>query len=94
MAFSEIFDRFCKTKSAVADASHGDTKTINIFLGFFFMINYVIGAGFLGIPYAFYHTGLIVGMVSLAVISFVSWCSSTWVVETMSRAQVQQLIVL
>ena len=70
----------------------GDDKsarTVNIFLAFFFLENYVLGTGFLGIPFAFYHSGLLYGAVSIIVITFVSWNCSIWTVETMARAQVR-----
>ena len=63
-------------------------KTVNIFLGFFFMVNFVLGTGFLSIPYAFYHTGIVAGAVTLVVISFISWNCAVWELEVMARAQV------
>lgn len=64
-------------------------KTVNIFLGFFFMVNFVLGTGFLGIPYAFYHTGIVAGALTLLVISFISWNCAIWELEVMARAQVR-----
>lgn len=69
-------------------------KTVNIFLGFFFMVNFVLGTGFLSIPYAFYHTGIVVGAITLVVISFISWNCAIWEVEVMARAQVRKLLYL
>ena len=63
-------------------------KTVNIFLGFFFMVNFVLGTGFLSIPYAFYHTGIVAGAITLVVISFISWNCAIWELEVMARAQV------
>ena len=63
-------------------------KTINIFLGFFFMVNFILGTGFLGIPYGFFHGGLIAGLCSLLVVAFIAWLCALWEVETMARAQV------
>ena len=63
-------------------------KSVNIFLGFFFIVNFCLGTGFLGIPYAFFHTGLPVAITTLLIIAFVSWNNATWEVEVMARAQV------
>ena len=65
-------------------------KSVNIFLGFFFIVNFCLGTGFLGIPYAFFHTGLPAAIITLLVIAFVSWNNATWEVEVMARAQVGQ----
>ena len=76
------------SRSAASNGDEKNPKTVNIFLGFFFMVNFVLGTGFLGTPYAFYHTGIIAGVASLIVISFVSWNCAIWELETMARAQV------
>ena len=70
----------------------GDDKparTVNIVLAFFFLENYVLGTGFLGVPFAFYHSGLLYGAISIIVITFISWNCAIWTVETMARAQVR-----
>ena len=63
-------------------------RTVNIVYGFFFVINFILGTGFLGIPFSFYHAGLIAGVVTLGIISFVAWNTASWEVEVMARAQV------
>ena len=63
-------------------------KTVNIFLGFFFMLNFIVGTGFLSIPFAFVSAGLLAGAATLVVISFVSWNCAIWELEVMARAQV------
>ena len=65
-----------------------DPKTVNIFLGFFFMVNFILGTGFLGIPYGFFHGGLIAGLSSLLVVALVAWLCALWELEAMARAQV------
>ena len=65
-----------------------DEKTVNIFVGFFFMVNFVLGTGFLGIPFGFFHGGLIAGVFTLGVISIMTWLTSLWELEAMARAQV------
>ena len=63
-------------------------KTIHIVLGFFFIVNFCLGTGFLGIPYSFYYSGYVAAIPTLLVISFVSWINATYIVECMARAQV------
>ena len=63
-------------------------RTVNIFLGFFFMVNFVLGTGFLGIPFGFVHGGVLPGLVALLLIAIMEWNTALWVVESMARAQV------
>jgi len=63
-------------------------RSVGVLSGFFFMINFVVGTGFLSVPYAFYHAGVVSGAITLIVLSFISWNTANWVVETMARAQV------
>ena len=67
-------------------------KTINIFIGFLFFVNFQMGTGFLGIPFAFFHGGLLAGAGTLVLASFVNWVTAIWVLETLSRAQVTKNI--
>lgn len=69
-------------------------RTVGVLSGFFFMINFVVGTGFLSIPYAFYNAGVISGAITLIVLSFISWNTANWVVETMARAQVSYYYVV
>ena len=64
-------------------------KTINIFMGFFFMVNLCLGTGFLGIPYSFFYAGYLAAIPSLLIVGFVSWINSVWLLEVMARAQVR-----
>lgn len=62
-------------------------KTINIFVGFFFVVNYCLGTGFLGIPYAFFYSGYLAALPVLLFISVVSWVNANYLLEVMARAQ-------
>ena len=53
------------------------------------MLNLVVGIGFLGIPYAFVTSGVLAGVITLGVSSFVSWNCAIWELEVMARAQVR-----
>ena len=63
-------------------------KTVNIFLGYFFMVNFCLGTGFLGVPYSFFYAGYFAAAPTLALAAFVAWLTSTWLLEVMARAQV------
>ena len=76
-------------KCCGGDKSKGDhPKTITIFISFFFLVNFVLGAGFLGIPFTFFHGGVFAGACTLVVISFTAWKTAVYELETMARAQV------
>ena len=67
-------------------------KSVNIFLGFFFVVNYCLGTGFLGVPFSFFYAGYLAAIPTLLLIGFVSWNNAEWEVETMARAQVRYAI--
>lgn len=90
--WTDVADKLlCRAKKTAG--SDGRPKTVNIFIGFFFMVNFVLGTGFLSIPFAFFHAGLLAGVVTLAVISFITWNTALWEVECMARAQVGFLVL-
>ena len=64
-------------------------KTVHIFLGFFFILNFCLGTGFLGIPYAFFYSGFLAAVPSLLLISTISWINANYLLEVMARAQVK-----
>ena len=68
-------------------------KTINIFLGYFFMVNFCLGTGFLGVPYSFFYSGYLAAVPTLALAAFLTWLSSTWLLEVIARAQVVDVCV-
>ena len=65
-----------------------EPKSVNPFLGFFFLVNYSFGGGILAIPYSFLHAGHLVAIPTMVVVASVSWIYATWVIEVMARAQV------
>jgi amino acid permease len=68
-----------------------EPKTVNIFQGYFFMVNFCLGTGFLGVPFSFFYGGYIAAIPTLATAAFVTWLTSTWLLEVMARAQVSVL---
>ena len=69
-------------------AANRPHKTVNIFLGYFFMVNFCLGTGFLGVPYSFFYSGYLAAIPTITVAAFVTWLTSTWLLEVMARAQV------
>ncbi|KDO27656.1 hypothetical protein SPRG_06927 [Saprolegnia parasitica CBS 223.65] len=52
-----------------------------------FTVNYILGVGSLGVPYALYHAGLLFGSIMLVVVSWLSYITVMWVSETTVRAR-------
>ena len=89
--FDLLWSRLCSCCSR--DGGKKKTpKTVNIFFGFFLVINYCLGTGFLGIPYAFFYGGYLAAIPTVIFISFVSWINGNYLLEVMSRAQVSILV--
>ena len=78
----------CYSGRKQGNGDDASPKTVNIVVGFFFFVNYQLGTGFLGIPFAFFHSGLLAAALTLLVASFVNWIAAIWVLEVMARAQV------
>lgn len=74
----------------VLSVEDGSPRTVNIFLGFFLMINLVLGTGFLSIPFGFFAGGVLAGVLTLLSMTVLSWLCAVWVVETMARSQVRE----
>ena len=64
-----------------------EPKTINIFFGFFFCINFCVGSGFLGIPYSFFYSGYLAAIPTLLFIGLINWINANYLLEIMARAQ-------
>ena len=74
-----------------SNRADGEPKTFNIVLGYFFLINFCIGTGFLGVPYAFFYSGYLAAIPTLIFTAFSSYITSRWLIEVVSRAQVTKL---
>ena len=81
--------RWCYSKCCRKEKeSKAQMKTVSLFTGYFFFINYVVGTGFLGLPFAFYFGGILAGIFTLMAVSFISYNTANWTLEAMARAQV------
>lgn len=58
------------------------------------MVNFVLGTGFLGIPFGFFRGGLVAGFCTLLVVALIAWLCALWELEGMARAQVNNIICL
>ncbi|KAG7376651.1 hypothetical protein PHYPSEUDO_012947 [Phytophthora pseudosyringae] len=52
-----------------------------------FTVNYILGVGSLGIPYAFYRAGLVMGNVMIVLVTLLSYMTVMWVCESVARAR-------
>ena len=63
-------------------------RRVDIFLGFFLVVNYYLGKGYLGIPYAFFYSGFLAAIPTTILIGLMNWVSANYLLEVMARAQV------
>lgn len=52
-----------------------------------FTVNYILGVGSLGIPYAFYRAGLVMSNLMIVLVTLISYMTVMWVSETVARAR-------
>ncbi|KAJ5073921.1 hypothetical protein M0811_08194 [Anaeramoeba ignava] len=62
-------------------------KMFGSFIGYVFMINYILGVGILEIPYSFEASGLLLSAIFLLVVTFFSSTTMMYVVEVEGRAE-------
>jgi len=79
-----------KLKQLIAKRRAADDgeKAIPVYFVFFFVINYTMGTGFLGMPFSFYHAGIITALLTNLVLGFLCYVGAIWLIESMARAQV------
>jgi len=68
-------------------ANEDDAPQYSPLVAYAFTVNYILGVGSLGIPYAFYRAGLLMGNVLIAVVTLISYATVMWVGETVARAR-------
>ena len=68
-------------------------KTVHIFLGFFFVLNFCVGTGFLGIPYSFFYSGYPAVIPTFLFVAGITWINSNYLLEIMARAQVNGIMM-
>jgi len=70
------------------DASHSEDDGFSPFVGFCFTINYILGTGFLTVPWAFAQGGLALSTIVIIAVGIFSDMSKNYLLETMARAEV------
>ena len=66
-------------------------KSVHIAVGFFFFANYLIITMFLGLPFTFFHGGILTGMLTVTAVGVLSRITANWELESIARAQVGAL---
>ena len=56
-------------------------------VAFCFTVNYILGTGFLTIPWAFCQGGLVLSTIALVAMGVISDCAKDYLLETMARAE-------
>ncbi|RLN05760.1 hypothetical protein BBJ28_00017637 [Nothophytophthora sp. Chile5] len=65
----------------------GANEQYSPLVAYAFTVNYILGVGSLGIPYAFFRAGLVMGNVMIVLITLLSYMTVMWVCETVARAR-------
>ncbi|CAK4687041.1 hypothetical protein LEN26_016408 [Aphanomyces euteiches] len=71
----------------VALQSPRDSNAYTPLVCYSYILNTILGVGCLGIPYAVYHAGLILGLFMVITGSFLSYLTVLWTCETLERKQ-------
>lgn len=66
---------------------HLDVGTFSFGVTVAFTLNYIIGTGFLTLPWGFNQTGIILGVVALGFMTFFAMSSALLLLESMARAE-------
>jgi len=70
---------------SIIDRDHN--TTFSFFTAISFTVNYIIGTGFLTLPWAFQESGWVAGVIAVSVMTIFAIFSSFFLVETMARAE-------
>ena len=60
--------------------------TYNSFVAYCYCVNYILGVGVLGIPYAFQKGGLLMGPIFLLIVTLLAGMVLVWILETLCRS--------
>ena len=56
-----------------------ESGTYTPLVAYLFTVNYILGVGVLGMPYAFYRAGVLLATVIIILCSFVAYATTLWV---------------
>jgi Transmembrane amino acid transporter protein len=79
------FNRVENTPVSVRASILDSLQVYNPYVCYAFTVNYILGVGCLGIPYAFYQSGIILGSALIIFLSFISYTTVMWIAETSHR---------
>jgi amino acid permease len=83
---SSAYDSISRNDSNSQSETTATSSTgFTSFVGFCFTINFIVGVGILGIPYAMVQAGFVYSIILLAVVCLVGWMTSWWILEALSR---------
>lgn len=54
-------------------------------------LNFILGVGILGIPYSFYRSGIVLGIITLAIVSVFAFVTAMWLPDVVLRASLLKL---
>ena len=83
----ELGEWDAKWTSRVSFLSSFSSSLYTPFVAYLFTINYILGVGALGMPHAFYASGIIVGVIFTFVCSFMSYLTTVWVAHAAFRVK-------
>ncbi len=69
-----------------SSSSSSVSEGFSPFVAMCFTVNYIMGTGFLTLPWAFNSAGLLLSILTLGVVCFIADISKNYVLETMARA--------
>jgi len=70
-----------------AQAQPAHSETYGSIVGYAFTVNYILGVGVLGMPYAFYKGGWVLSAMCLGLVSVMAGFTALWLVDVSLRAQ-------
>ena len=64
----------------------------NVIIGYFFNLNFILGVGFLSIPFTFYYAGIMLGLLTVTLLAISSCITTLWILEVMARTNALYLL--
>ena len=75
-------------KFAKKQPSPNKPHQFNVIIGYFYILNYFLGSGFLSISFVFYNVGMIPSLITLSILCIVGCITALWLLEIMGRSRV------
>jgi amino acid permease len=70
----------------MAESHENEKNGLSYFVAIAFTMNYIIGSGFLSMPYAFAKSGLLIAFIAVFIMSIFAIVAVNFILETMARA--------